>query len=95
MEKPDRPNRAIAPLTPLTPLGSRPRRSSGAFITWRTVRPQGDESARWESHDGRWVTLTLDAAEGHVIVADQSGRSEAVASFEGALDLARAWRHAI
>ena len=93
MQKPERARRPSGPLTPLQPLSSERRTPpSGQFIVWRTARPQGDESARWESIDGRWVTLTLDAAAGHVIVADQSGRRESVPSFEGALDLARLWR---
>ncbi len=91
MQKSDRPKRPSLPLSPSTP-GSRPQPPTGQFITWRTVHPRGEESARWETLDGRWVSLTLDAAHGQVIVADHSGRREAVSSFEGALELARAWR---
>jgi hypothetical protein len=62
------------------------------FARWRLAKAQQGESCRWECVDGRWVSLTLDAEAGVVIVADSRGRSERIASYEGALELAKRWR---
>jgi hypothetical protein len=76
----------------LIPL--RPRTESGPFIVWRLGKPREHESCRWETADGRWITLSLghDDEIGSVIVADSTGRREVVDSYEGALAMAKAWR---
>ncbi len=52
------------------------------------------ESARWETLDGRWVSITVGhgASAGKSIVADSRGRCEAVDSFDEAAALAASWR---
>jgi hypothetical protein len=49
---------------------------------------------RWESIDGRWVSIGLGDGEraGYGIVRSSSGACEWVDSYEGALALARQWR---
>ena len=71
-----------------------PQRDSGRFVVWRLVRPEGDESCRWITLDGRWISLVLGHGEeiGQVVVADSQGRRVLVDSYEGALDLAKLWR---
>jgi hypothetical protein len=63
-------------------------------MRWRLVAAKAPESCRWECVDGRWVSLTLGQEDrvGMVAVKDSSGRSEFVDSYEGALQLAKAWR---
>jgi len=76
----------------LTPL--RPRSDSSRFIVWRLVKPRGGESCRWETLDGRWITLALghDDDIGSVIVADSTGRREVHDSYEEALTRAKSLR---
>ncbi len=76
-------------LLPLTP-----RRDSGQFLVWRLVKPRPNESCRWETHDGRWISLALGHGDelGSVVIADSQGRRELVESYEGALELAKTWR---
>jgi hypothetical protein len=76
----------------LTPL--RPRSDSARFIIWRLVKPRGVESCRWETLDGRWITLALGHGDeiGSVIVADSTGRRELCDTYEGALERAKALR---
>ena len=49
---------------------------------------------RWESIDGRWVTVSLgvDDELGHAIVATIDGRRTVVDSYEAALVVAETWR---
>ncbi|MGZ3404960.1 MAG: hypothetical protein ACXVAN_00850 [Polyangia bacterium] len=49
---------------------------------------------RWESVDGRWVTVSLGVGDelGHAIVASDEGRRSVVDSYEAALDVAATWR---
>ncbi len=63
-------------------------------LRWRLVREMRDESRRWESVDGRWVALELGEGPdlGSVVVTDSTGRRELVASFDRALEIAKAWR---
>ena len=76
----------------LTPLS--PRRDTGAFIVWRLVKPRSGESCRWETLDGRWITLSLGQGPeiGNVVIADSEGRRELIESYEGALEMAKEWR---
>jgi hypothetical protein len=77
----------------LIPL--KPRRDTGGHVVWRLVKPHTDESCRWETADGRWITLALghDDEIGNVVIADSDGRRRLVESYEGALELAKEWRH--
>jgi hypothetical protein len=81
-----------------TRLGAlRPQRISKvleAIIPWRLVRAHPGESARWESYDARWVTVSLGHGDdlGKVLVTRHDGTRCAVDSFEDALALARQWR---
>jgi hypothetical protein len=45
------------------------------------VPPKGDESCRWETLDGRWITIVVGAGPdlGKAIVADSTGRREVAA----------------
>lgn len=85
-------------LKPLRPpresvIGSEPRPTE-VFIRWGMATPKAGESVRWESIDGRWVSISLGhgAAAGRAIVADSEGQEEAVDSYEDALQLAKRWR---
>jgi hypothetical protein len=75
----------------------RPQRISKvleAIIPWRLVQAHAGESARWESYDSRWVTVSLGHGDdlGKVIVVRGDGMRRAVESFEDALALAKEWR---
>jgi hypothetical protein len=87
--KPPRRRRISGSLTPL-----RPRRDTPRIFRWSLVQARGEESCRWECIDGRWVTIALGHGEqlGKVIVSRSDGPAEVVASYEGALELARSWR---
>ncbi|MGZ3428778.1 MAG: hypothetical protein ACXVCV_19125 [Polyangia bacterium] len=78
----------------LEPL--RPRRDtwSAQLIRWHAAPAKDGESVRWESVDGRWVTVSLgiDDELGHAIVASDEGRRSVVDSYEAALDVAATWR---
>jgi hypothetical protein len=76
----------------LTPLS--PRKDTGQFQVWRLVKPHSGESCRWETVDGRWLTLALGQGDeiGSVVIANSDGRRELVESYEGALELAKEWR---
>ena len=81
----------LARLKPLTPESLEP----STLNDWQMVRPRTQESCRWESVDGRWITLSLGsqvAEVGKVVVADSNGRRELIDSYEGALALAKSWR---
>jgi hypothetical protein len=77
-------------LIPLTPA-----RDTGRFVVWRLVKPRAGESCRWETLDGRWITLSLGQGDdiGSVVIADSDGQRRLVESYEGALELAKEWRH--
>jgi hypothetical protein len=64
------------------------------YDAWRTAPPKADQIVRWESIDGRWVSIGLGDGEraGYGIVRSSSGACEWVDSYEGALALARQWR---
>jgi hypothetical protein len=64
------------------------------YITWGLIRPQGDESCRWQAVDGRWVAVTVGtgAELGTAIVTDSSGHRVITESFEEALATAKRWR---
>jgi len=78
----------------LPPLVPRPRLHTGTFAPWRSTQPAPGESERWQSFDGRWISIALGtgAALGTMIVADSKGRYESVESYETALSLAGSWR---
>jgi hypothetical protein len=63
-------------------------------VRWRLVPAKAPESCRWQCVDGRWVSLTLgDGGQvGMVAVRDSDGRAELIDTYEGALELAKAWR---
>jgi hypothetical protein len=89
-------NPKLKPLRP-TPVGTvtgRKRYPTGMFIRWGLAAPKPGESVRWESIDGRWVSISLGhgASVGKAIVADSSGKSEAIETYEDALALAKLWR---
>ena len=73
---------------------ARPTPSAGVFIRWRLAAAKDDESVRWESVDGRFVTISLgrDDEAGRAVVADSNGQRRVVETYEEALDLARSWR---
>jgi hypothetical protein len=77
----------------LTPLRAR-RESSAKHVLWGLVAPKDGESCRWQGWDGRWVALSIGQGDelGQVVVTASDGRRDLVASYEGALALARAWR---
>ncbi|MFO0623043.1 MAG: hypothetical protein U0745_16745 [Polyangia bacterium] len=63
-------------------------------IEWRLVATKGRESCRWQTNDGRWISLAL-GAQGDltkVQVTASDGRSEVVDGYEQGLNLARRWR---
>ncbi|MBL8634984.1 MAG: hypothetical protein JNM40_17285 [Myxococcales bacterium] len=63
-------------------------------IEWRLVATKGRESCRWQTNDGRWISLAL-GAQGDltkVLVIASDGRSEVVDGYEQGLNLARRWR---
>jgi hypothetical protein len=76
--------------------GVRPRAltATGLYVPWRLTAARAPESVRWEHVDGRWVAVTIGhgADIGFVVVTSSSGRRERVATYEGALELARRWR---
>jgi hypothetical protein len=78
----------------LEPL--RPRRDtwSARLIRWHAAPAKDGESVRWESIDGRWVTVSLGVGEelGHAVVASGEGRRSVVDSYEAALVVAETWR---
>jgi hypothetical protein len=78
-------------LTPLQPEGARQPRPASS---WRVVSPRQPESCRWESDDGRWVAVTLGAADElcAVVVTASSMRRELADSYEAALALAKSWQ---
>jgi len=63
-------------------------------VVWGLVPPRADESCRWETWDGRWVTIVIGTGDdlGKAIVADSTGRREVADSYEAALSIARTWR---
>jgi hypothetical protein len=69
---------------------TRQRKHSGKHPVWKLVPPKPGENCRWEAWDGRWLTLTHHPRG--VVVATSDGRREVVATWEGALDLAKQWR---
>jgi hypothetical protein len=77
-------------MTRLTPL----RHDSGQFVVWRLAKPHSGESCRWETPDGRWITLSLGQDEeiGLVVIADGGGHRQLLESYEDALDLAKEWQ---
>ena len=83
-------DRDASKLIPLTP-----RRDNSQHAVWRLVQPRPDESCRWETHDGRWITLALghDDEIGTVVITNSEGRRRLVESYEGALELAKEWRY--
>jgi hypothetical protein len=58
------------------------------------VPPNGDETCRWESVDGRWITVTFGSDDqlGQAIVTSSDGLREVVDSYEDALATAKLWR---
>lgn len=67
---------------------------TGGHVRWRPRPPRSGEAVRWECVDGRWVSISLGVGvnAGNAVVADSEGRSEAVATYEEALSLAKSWR---
>jgi hypothetical protein len=61
---------------------------------WKLVPAKGHESARWESYDGRWVTLTVGHGDqlGTAVVERSDGRRERAPDYESAMTLAKSWR---
>jgi hypothetical protein len=77
------------------PFALRARReSTGRHVIWGLVPVRAGESCRWQSWDGRWVSLTLGIGPdfGRVLIIDSTGRREFVSSYEDALALAKKWR---
>jgi hypothetical protein len=60
---------------------------------WRVAVAQPAEAARWDCMDGRWVSITVGEGDdiGSVLVRSSDGALEKVDTYEGALELARAW----
>jgi hypothetical protein len=85
----DRPRRETPALPPLHAEASEPEADG-----WRSARVRGDEVCRWESTDGRWVTLRFEIPSGtpEVVIEDWGGRRRVVESYEEGLKLARRWR---
>jgi hypothetical protein len=56
--------------------------------------PKDGEQVRWESTDGRWVSLMdgYGASAGSFLVVDSRGRCEAAENDADAMALARVWR---
>lgn len=84
-------DRDTGKLVPLTPA----RDSDQKNVAWRLVKPRAGESCRWETADGHWITIALGLGEelGSIILADSYGQRRIVESYEGALELAKEWRH--
>jgi hypothetical protein len=78
----------------LEPLQPRRDTWSARLIRWHAAPAKDGESVRWESIDGRWVTVSLgvDDELGHAIVATIDGRRTVVDSYEAALVVAETWR---
>ena len=78
----------------LEPL--RPRRDSWSarLVRWQTAAPRGNESVRWESLEGGFISIALGEGDelGTVIVAGSDGRRAVVESYEEALVVAETWR---
>jgi hypothetical protein len=64
------------------------------ILRWRVAVAQPAEAARWDCMDGRWVSITVGDGDdiGSVLVRSSDGALEKVDTYEGALELARAWR---
>jgi hypothetical protein len=78
----------------LSPL--QPRRDSWSqrLIRWHTAPPRGNESVRWESIDGAFISISLGDGDdlGCAVVAASDGRRAVVESYEEALVVAESWR---
>ena len=78
----------------LEPL--RPRRDtwSARLVRWHAAPPKPNESVRWESIDGRWISISLGEGEeiGRAIVTSVDGRRAVVDTYEEALVVAETWR---
>jgi len=78
----------------LAPL--RPRRDtwSQQLIRWHLAAARGNESVRWESIDGAFISISLGDGEdlGRAVVAGSDGRRAVVESYEEALVIAETWR---
>ncbi len=78
----------------LSPLKPRRDTWSQRLVRWHAAPPKRGESVRWESIDGRWVTISLGEGDdiGRAIVASGDGRRAVVDTYEEALVVAETWR---
>ena len=92
---PDDGRRPAAPRPPMPGVGAFDREAPSEYTRkWQIVSPKVGESCRWESIDGRWVTLTVGRGEalGTVVIAHSGGASEVNDSYEGGLTRAKQLR---
>ena len=78
----------------LSPLQPRRDTWSQRLIRWSTAAPRGNESVRWESVDGAFISISLGDGEdlGSAVVVGSDGRRAVVESYEEALVIAETWR---
>jgi hypothetical protein len=91
---PNRKPRRASAEPQLEPLQPRRDTWSARLIRWHAAPAKDGESVRWESIDGRWVTISLGIGDelGHAVVATVDGRRTVVDSYEAALVVAGTWR---
>ena len=77
----------------LEPL--RPRRDtwSARLIRWHAAPPKAGESVRWESIDGRFISISMGEGDelGRAVVSGD-GQRTVVDTYEEALVVAETWR---
>jgi hypothetical protein len=78
----------------LSPLKPRRDTWSQRLVRWHAAPPKQGESVRWESIDGRWISISLGEGDdiGRAIVASVDGRRAVVDTYEEALVVAETWR---
>jgi len=78
----------------LSPLLPRRDTWSARLDRWSAAPPRPGESVRWESVDGRTVSVSLGEGDdlGRAVIASSDGQRAVVDSYEEALVVAETWR---
>jgi hypothetical protein len=78
----------------LSPLQPRRDTWTARLVRWHAAPPKSGESVRWESIDGRWISISLGDGDdiGRAVVTSGDGGRAVVDTYEEALVVAETWR---